>query len=107
MCESNGTDNSPETSSESPGETQRAVQFDTRQEQAKNLLLKELYVGEEFTEDRTMRKEELQRHCEAVWDDVEETVEMHAVRIEDNKRKETIAEEGIISETSRQRSTIP
>ena len=58
MHEGNGTDSSPETSSKSPGETQWAVQSDTRQEQAKSLLLKELYVGEEFTEDRSMWKEE-------------------------------------------------
>ena len=64
--EGNGTDNFPETSSKN--ETQRAVQSDTRQEHAKNLLLKELYVGEEFTEDRSMWKEESQRHCEAFFE---------------------------------------
>ena len=37
---------------------QRAVQFGSRQEHAKSTLLKELFVGEEFTEDRSTWKEE-------------------------------------------------
>ena len=37
--------------------------------------LKELHVEGGFTEDGTLWKDELQRHCEEVYDDNEETAE--------------------------------
>ena len=47
--------------------------------------LKELYVDGRFTEDRAVRKEELQWHCEEVCDDQEETTEKPKGRISQNK----------------------
>ena len=42
---------------------------------AKREPLEELHVEDSFTEDRAVWKEELQRHCEEVYDDKEETAE--------------------------------
>ena len=49
--------------------------------------LSELYVTGNFTEDREERQRELQRHCEEVYTDQEETREVEENRLEFFKKK--------------------
>ena len=51
--------------------------------------LKELHVGGVFTEDRGIWTRELQRHCEEVDEDVDETNKKQENRTEDDKIKKT------------------
>ena len=67
--------------------------------------LKEVYVDATFTEDRNIWKEELQRHCEEIFEDVAETIEIQEDMIkkcnEDGDRHFT--EEGIIAVTHKEK----
>ena len=49
------------------------MQFGTRKKRPKSKPLTELYVKGQFTEDGEEWQEELQRHCEEVYIDLEET----------------------------------
>ena len=53
---------------------------------ARRKLLTELYVNGNFTEDREELQKELQRHCEEVYTDQEETKEVLENRIEHFKK---------------------
>ena len=67
---------------------------------AKRKPLTELYVKGHFTEDRAKWQEELQRHCEEVCTDMEETKEVHEKRIEYYfKRNQQFTEDGRNAET--------
>ena len=63
---------------------------------AKRKPLAELYFKGHFTEDRAEWQKELQRHCEEVYTDVEETKEEQENRIEYfwKKGNQQVAEEG-------------
>ena len=57
---------------------------------ARRKSLSELYVKGNFTEDREEWQRELQRHCEEVYTDQEETREVQGNRIEYFKRRSTV-----------------
>ena len=72
------------------------MQSDARKEKIKIKPLKDLRVDGSFTEDR----DKLQRHCEEVDEDVEETLEIQGDRIKKKKTDGDIyfTEEGRVAE---------
>ena len=58
------------------------------------------HVDGVLTEDRAIWKEELQRHCEEVFEDVEETIEKQEDRIKEHKKNgdKHFTEEGGVAE---------
>ena len=57
------------------------MQFVTREKRISKRKLAVLFVNGSFTEDRTVWKRELQRHCEEVYVDPGETIEEQEKRI--------------------------
>ena len=65
-----------ETSQESQGGALGKMLLGTREEKTKRKPLTELYVKGHFTEGREEWQQELQRHCDEVYTDQEETNEI-------------------------------